>query len=51
MSEHAEAARELAKQELVEAAREGQSSARAEAERRIELCKRVVRRIVLLHLS
>ena len=42
MSEHAEAARELGKQELLEAAQKGQSKAESEVKRRIEMCKHVV---------
>jgi hypothetical protein len=39
-------AEKLAKQQLEEAARERQSMAEAEAERRIEMCKRVVQRML-----
>jgi len=42
LSEHAEAARELGKQELLEAAQKGQSKAESEVKRRIEMCKHVV---------
>ena len=40
--ERAQEAQELAKQQLEEAAREMQGKADAEAERRVELCKRVI---------
>jgi len=44
--DRSEEARELAKQELVDAALQTQSKAEAEAERRIEMCKRVVKRML-----
>jgi hypothetical protein len=44
--ERAQEAQELAKQQLEAAAREKQSMAETEAERRIEMCKRVVQRML-----
>jgi hypothetical protein len=44
--EQGQKAQELAKQQLEEAAREKQSMAEAEAERRIEMCKRVVHQML-----
>jgi len=44
-------ARELAKQELLEAASSTQSKVEAEAERRIETCKRVIKRMLRHQLS
>ena len=49
--ERAEEAQELARQELHDAAKATQTKAEAEAERRIEMCKRVVRKMLRHQLS
>ena len=49
--ERAEQAQELARQELHDAARAKQTEAEAEAERRIEMCKRVVKKMLRHQLS
>ena len=46
LEERACEAQELARQQLEEAAKEKQTMAEAEAERRIEMCKRVVQRML-----
>ena len=46
LEERAQESQELARQQLEEAAKEKQTMAEAEAERRIEMCERVVQRML-----